>query len=184
MKFERYGLGIAKGMAVTIRHLFRHPAVSQYPEQRLNISRRTRGQELIWDPKNCTGCATCAKTCPQGAIEISTSLNIVDNKYDVEKYRVDTGYCIQCGLCVEACPYKALFMGYSYERAKYRRDELIQEKEDMMVGAGDKRPSGYFYPDIAAELPLQTLLIEKVAEKPEKAPKEKPAETDGENEAK
>lgn len=164
MKFERFGLGIAKGMAVTIRHLFMAPSVSQYPEKRLNISRRIRGQELIWDPQRCTGCATCAKTCPQGAIDIVTSLNLVDNKYEVEKYRVDTGYCIQCGLCVESCPYKAVFMGYTYERARYRRDELIQEKEDMMAGTGDKRPSGYFYPDIAAELPRQTLLIEKVAE--------------------
>jgi ferredoxin len=34
------------------------------------------------------------------------------------KYEVDTGYCIQCGLCVEACPYEALYLGYDYERAK------------------------------------------------------------------
>ncbi len=175
MKFERYGLGIAKGMAVTIKHLFIPASVSQYPDQRLNISRRARGQELIWDPQRCTGCATCAKTCPQGAIDIVTSLNLVDNKYEVEKYRVDTGYCIQCGLCVESCPYKAVFMGYTYERAKYRRDELIQEKEDMMAGSGDKRPSGYFYADIAAELPRQTLLVEKVVEKGNEGGQIKPA---------
>ena len=48
MKFERYGLGIIKGMTVTIRHLLRHPTVNQYPEQRLNVSRRIRGNELIW----------------------------------------------------------------------------------------------------------------------------------------
>lgn len=164
MKFERYGRGIVKGMTVTLKHLFRHPTVSQYPEQRLHTSRRIRGQELIWDPQACTGCATCAKTCPQGAIYIVTSADMVDNKYEVERYEVDTGYCIQCGLCVEACPYKALFMGYSYERAKYKRRELIQRKEELTAGEGDKRPSGYFYPDIAAELPRQTLLIEKIVE--------------------
>ena len=116
MKFERYGIGIAKGLTVTIRHLFRHPVTVQYPEQRLNTSRRIRGNELIWDNIKCTGCGTCAKTCPQGAIEIVTSTNLAENKYVVEKYQVDTGYCIQCGLCVEACPYEALFMGYSYEQ--------------------------------------------------------------------
>ena len=81
---------------------------------------------------------------PQGAIEIVTSANSVDNKYDVETYRVDTGYCIQCGLCVEACPYDALFMGYSYERAKYRRGELVQADDELLESA--ERPASGYYP--------------------------------------
>jgi NADH-quinone oxidoreductase subunit I len=165
LKFERYGIGITKGLTVTMRTLFRHPTVNQYPEQRLHTSRRIRGNELVWDRQKCTGCATCAKTCPQGVIEIVTSTNLVENKYAVEKYQVDTGYCIQCGLCVEACPFEALFMGYSYERAKYRRSELVENKEDMMLETGKKQPSGYFYPEIAAKLPRQTLLVEKITEK-------------------
>ncbi len=164
MKFERYGIGIAKGLTVTIRHLLRHPTVSQYPEQRLNISRRTRGNELIWSREKCTGCGTCAKTCPQGAIEIVTATNAVDNKYEVEKYQVDTGYCIQCGLCVEACPFDALFMGYSYERAKYRRGDLVQAN-DMLLESPARPASGYFHPDIAKKLPRQTLLVERIVEK-------------------
>ena len=165
MKFERYGKGIAKGLAVTIRHLFRHPITTQYPEQRLNTSRRIRGNELVWSQEKCTGCTTCVKTCPLGAIEIVTSPTLVDNKYFVEKYQVDTGYCMQCGLCVEVCPFGALFMGYAYERAKYRRGELVQNKEDMMLESGEKQPSGYFYPEIAEELPRQTLLLERTTEK-------------------
>lgn len=160
MKFERYGKGIAKGLRVTIKHLLRHPITTQYPEQRLNTSRRIRGNELIWDNIRCTGCAACAKSCPQGAIQIVTSVNQVDNKYVVEKIEVDTGYCIQCGLCVEACPYEAIFMGYAYERAKYRRSEVVQTNE--MLLPSDKRPrSGYMYPEIAAQLPRQTLLVER-----------------------
>jgi len=159
LKFERYGKGIAKGLRVTIRHLFRHPITTQYPEQRLNTSRRIRGNELIWDETKCTGCATCAKSCPQGAIQIVTSVNPVENKYMVEQFEVDTGYCIQCGLCVEACPYGALFMGYAYERAKYRRGELVQTNE-MLLASAERRPSGYMHPEIAAELPKQTLLVE------------------------
>jgi formate hydrogenlyase subunit 6/NADH:ubiquinone oxidoreductase subunit I len=164
LKFERYGIGIIKGLTVTIRHLLRHPTVSQFPEQRLNISRRSRGNELVWSRERCTGCATCAKTCPQGAIEIVTTTNLADNKYEVEKYQVDTGYCIQCGLCVEACPYDALFMGYSYERAKYRRGDLVQANDELLESP--ERPvSGYFHPDIARKLPRQTLLVERIVEK-------------------
>ena len=163
MKFERYGIGIAKGLTVTIRHLLRHPITVQYPEQRLNISRRTRGNELIWDNTKCTGCATCAKTCPQGAIQIVTSAKLEENKYEVEQIEVDTGYCISCGLCVEACPYEALYMGYAYERAKYRRGELVQTNE-MLLASVERRRSGYMYPEIAKELPRQTLLIERIKE--------------------
>ena len=163
MKFERFGLGIAKGLTVTIRHLLRHPTVSQYPEQRLNVSRRIRGNELIWSREKCTGCGTCAKTCPQGAIEIVTDTKLEDNKYQVEKYLVDTGYCIQCGLCVEACPFDAVFMGYSFERAKYRRGELVQA-DDALLESAERPASGYYHPDIAEKLPRQTLLIERVTE--------------------
>ncbi len=164
MKFERYGIGLIKGMVVTIKHLLRHPTVNQFPEQRLNISRRFRGNELIWSRERCTGCASCAKTCPQGAIEIITAANLADNKYEVQKYQVDTGYCIQCGLCVEVCPYDALFMGYSYERAKYRRGELVQS-DDELLESPQRPASGYFHPEIAEKLPRQTLLVEKIVEK-------------------
>ena len=164
MKFERYGLGIAKGLSVTLGYFFRRPSVTQYPDQRLHVSRRTRGQELVWDRQKCTGCCTCAKSCPQGVIEIVTSTNIENNKYEVEKYQVDTGYCIQCGLCVESCPYEALFFSTNYECAKYRRGDLVQNKEDMMLESGNKQRSAYFYPELEAELPRQTLLIERITE--------------------
>ena len=164
MKFERYGIGILKGMTVTIRHLFRHPTVSQYPEQRLNLSRRTRGNELVWNAIKCTGCGTCAKSCPLGAIEIVTETSPADNKYLVEKYQIDTGYCIQCGLCVESCPYDALFFSYNFECAKYRRGELVQGIDEMLE-TPERLVSGYYHPEKAAKLPRQTLLIERIVEK-------------------
>jgi NADH-quinone oxidoreductase chain I len=160
LKFERYGLGIAKGLSVTIRHLLRRPVTTQYPEQRLVTSRRIRGNELIWYKNRCTGCASCAKTCPQGVIHIVTSVSAEENKYKVEEFEVDTGYCIFCGLCVEACPYDALFMGYAYERARYRRRELIRAKEDLLPST-ERKPSAYARPALEADLPRQTLLVER-----------------------
>ena len=158
MKFERYGIGIAKGMTVTMRNLVRRRITTQYPEQKLTASRRTRGNELVWSKDKCTGCATCAKTCPQGVIHIVTSVG-EENNYKVEVFEVDTGYCISCGLCVEACPYDALYMGYNFELGRYRRGELVLSRDDMLIE--NKQASAYFRPDIAETLPEQELLIDR-----------------------
>ncbi len=52
-------------------------------------------------------------------------------------------------------------MGYAYERAKYRRGDIVQANEQLLPSA-DRRRSGYMYPEIAKELPRQTLLIERI----------------------
>jgi NAD(P)H-quinone oxidoreductase subunit I len=158
LKFNRYGGGIIKGMVVTLKNLLRPSPTSQYPEQKLTTSRRIRGTELVWSVEKCTGCATCARTCPQGVIQIVTHKGDANN-YVVDKLEVDSGYCIHCGLCVEACPYNAIFMGYTYERGKYKRGELVMNKEDM--GMDHEPASGYFHPEIAGTLPEQTLLINR-----------------------
>ncbi len=157
MKFERYGIGIAKGMALTFKHLFRAPITVQYPEEKLVVSRRIRGNELVWFLDRCTGCATCAKACPQGNIEIVTHVG-KENNYVVDKFEIDTGRCMFCGLCVEACPYDALAMGRSYERAQYIRRQLVLAKEDLQL-SDMRQPSGYARPKIEATLPKQNLLV-------------------------
>lgn len=159
MRFEHYGIGVAKGMALTFKHLFRKPITTQYPEERLTVSRRIRGNELVWDKERCTGCATCAKSCPEGCIEIITS-ETEENTYIVDKFEVDSGRCIFCGLCVEACPFEALFMGYAYERARYRWQELVMAKEGLLLSS-ERQPSGYARPKIEASLPRQTLLLDR-----------------------
>jgi len=154
--FRRFGLGIAKGMALTFKHLARRPITVQYPEQRLSPSRRFRGNDFIWEQRLCTGCATCAKACPQGNIEIITSRN-GDNAYVVEKFEIDLGRCIFCGLCVEACPYAALFMEWSYEKANYSRRQLVADKERL--GAAGRSRSAYARPELESGLAEQTLLV-------------------------
>ena len=157
MKFERYGIGIAKGMALTFKHLFRPPITLQYPEEKLVVSRRIRGNELVWYLDRCTGCATCAKACPQGNIEIVTHVG-GRNNYVVDKFEVDCGRCMFCGLCVEACPYDALAMGRSYERSQYRRSDVILSKEQLQISEA-RQPSGYAHPVIESSLPKQSLLV-------------------------
>ena len=50
-------------------------------------------------------------------------------------------------------------MGYAYERARYRRQELVLAKEDIL--SDGKQASGYARPEIEASLPPQTLLLDR-----------------------
>ncbi len=160
MKLDNYGKGIIKGLGITLKNTLRPSPTTQYPEQKLTTSKRIRGSQLVWSKEKCTGCATCARTCPQGAIRIVThQAPPGSDRYPVDTLEVDSGYCIHCALCVEACPYNAIFIGYTYERAKYRRQELVMSKEDM--GIEHEKPSGYFHPEIAKDLPQQTLLVHR-----------------------
>jgi NAD(P)H-quinone oxidoreductase subunit I len=157
LKFERYGKGIAKGLGVTIRHLFRQPVTTQYPEEKLTVSRRIRGSELVLDKELCIGCSACARACPHGCIEV-VAFKDAEGKRVIDKFEWDAGRCIFCGLCVEACPRENLYMGYNYEWANYRRQDLIQSMEDLAV-SDKRRPSGYANPKVEESLPQQTLLI-------------------------
>lgn len=125
-----YGLGIIKGMLTTLKHLARPPFTRQYPEEPVPVSPRFRGYDFAWVEERCTGCATCAKACPHGVIDIITE-PLPDGRYAVERFDIDIGLCMVCGLCVEACPYDALFMGVQFELSSHNRWDLVVHKEEI-----------------------------------------------------
>lgn len=125
-----YGLGVAKGMLVVLKRLLRRPVTRQYPEEPAPLAPRFRGYDFAWVEERCTGCATCAKACPHGCIEIVTHPR-EDGRYGIDVFDVDTGLCMVCGLCVEACPYDALYMGRGFELAQYQRWDLVAHKQDI-----------------------------------------------------
>jgi NADH:ubiquinone oxidoreductase subunit F (NADH-binding)/(2Fe-2S) ferredoxin len=50
------------------------------------------------DPKKCTGCAACAKKCPEGAVSGRKK----------EPHEIDAKKCIRCGVCQTTCKFGAV----------------------------------------------------------------------------
>ena len=145
-----YGFGLARGLMVTLKNFIRPPVTIQYPEERIPQHPRFRGEEFVFYEERCTGCASCAKYCPLGIIKIVTSPSKTapeeGDKDKLEVFDIDIGRCMFCGLCVEACPYDALFMGSGFERGSYRRDDLVITVDELRKAV--KRPSTWFRPQL------------------------------------
>lgn len=127
-----YGTGILKGMALTFKHMFRKPFTVQYPEERLPLSPCYRGIEFLWSLDRCTGCDSCAKACPEGCITVATHKGEQGQRV-VDRYEIDLRICLYCGLCVEACPFHAVYMGSKYEMANYDVGKLCLDKEYFLT---------------------------------------------------
>ena len=68
------GLGIAKGMALTLRRVFEPKVTIMYPEVRLDVPPRFRGRlQLLydeWGTLKCETCFQCAQACPIECIDM------------------------------------------------------------------------------------------------------------------
>ena len=154
-----YGIGIAKGMLMTMRSLFRPPVTVQYPEETRSMPPRAR-TNLLWFEERCTGCSTCAQACPDGCILVATTPR-EDGSLNIERYEIDFRLCMYCGLCVEACPYEAIQSGGPYDDAVYVFDNMFRDKHVLTEMAQEYlRTHEHTYPNgKRAPLPEETLAV-------------------------
>jgi ferredoxin len=68
------GLGIAKGMALTLRRFFEPKVTVMYPEVRVDVPHKFRGRlQLLydeWGTLKCETCFQCAQACPIECIDM------------------------------------------------------------------------------------------------------------------
>ena len=148
------GSGILGGLMTVLRHVLQKPYTRQYPEEAVPLKGRFRGYDFAWSEERCTGCATCAKACPHCCIDIVTD-PLPNGRYNIDVFDIDIGKCMVCGLCVEVCPYDALFMGADFALASERRWDMVQHKQDI---GSRERLSAYFRPAFGNEIAVRNEL--------------------------
>jgi NADH-quinone oxidoreductase subunit I len=132
------GLGLLKGLFVTLKTMLSRSVTQQYPHVKPDLPPRTRGV-ISLKAENCTVCWKCSRECPDWCIYIEShkethdpasggqprSVNILD------RFDIDYALCMYCGICVEVCPFDALFWSPEFEYATYDIVELTHEKEKL-----------------------------------------------------
>jgi formate hydrogenlyase subunit 6/NADH:ubiquinone oxidoreductase subunit I len=171
------GLGLLKGLGVTLKHLLSRSITQQYPHEKPDLPPRTRGV-IALKAENCTVCWKCSRECPDWCIYIEShkethqpaSGGRARSAKLLDRFAIDYALCMYCGICVEVCPFDALFWSPEFEYAEYGITELIHEKEKLdawtytvlpppELEAGAEPPEEAPAPDAHSEAPTSATPI-------------------------
>ncbi|CAL4042556.1 NADH-quinone oxidoreductase subunit NuoI [Buchnera aphidicola] len=119
-----------------------------YPENTLQLSPRYRGRIILTrnidGEERCVACNLCSVVCPVGCISLKkASMN--SKRWYPKFFRINFSRCIFCGLCEEACPTAAIQLSSDFELGEFKRQDLVYEKEDLLISGPGKYPDYDFY---------------------------------------
>jgi len=133
------GSGLAKGLAVTLRSMGRRSVTQEYPHQRPELPPRSRGVIALLE-ENCTVCMLCARECPDWCIYIdshketqapTTEGGRARTRNVLDRFAIDYALCMYCGICIDVCPFDALFWSPEFEYAAHGIGDLTHERDRL-----------------------------------------------------
>jgi NADH-quinone oxidoreductase subunit I len=137
-----------RSLVMIFMHAFRKRDTIQYPEEKPYVPPRYRGRIVLTrDPdgdERCVACNLCAVACPVGCIALQKTER-EDGRWYPEWFRINFSRCIYCGFCEEACPTYAIQLTPDYEMAEYDRQNMVYEKEHLLISGPGKYPGYSFY---------------------------------------
>ncbi|MGP1930575.1 MAG: NADH-quinone oxidoreductase subunit NuoI [Arsenophonus sp. ET-YP4-MAG3] len=129
-------------------HIFHKRETRMYPEEPVYLSPRYHGRIVLTrnsdGKERCVACNLCAVVCPVDCISLQKSEHL-DGRWYPEFFRINFSRCIFCGLCEEACPTTAIQLTPDFEMGEYKRQDLVYEKEDLLISGPGKYPDYNFY---------------------------------------
>ncbi|MBL4819315.1 MAG: NADH-quinone oxidoreductase subunit NuoI [Deltaproteobacteria bacterium] len=141
-------VSLLKGLWLVFKHAFKKPVTEQYPEEKPKLAPRYRGRIVLTrDPdgaERCVACYLCSAVCPVDCIAIQATEDETGRRYP-ETFRINFSRCIYCGLCEEACPTEAIQLTPDFEMAEYKRENMVYEKEHLLISGPGKYPGYNFY---------------------------------------
>ncbi len=144
-------ISLFKSVWYVMLHMLHRRETVQYPEQKAYVPPRFRGRIILSrDPdggERCVGCNLCAAACPVDCIALQATEDEHGRRYP-EFFRINFSRCIFCGYCEEACPTYAIQLTPDFEMGEYKRENLVYEKEDLLIDGQGKYP-GYNYYKVA-----------------------------------
>ncbi len=111
----------------------------QYPHESEAPAPRARGVIALKED-NCTVCMLCARSCPDWCIYIEGHKDTAPPRRPggkprtvskLDRFDIDYALCMYCGICVEVCPFDALFWSPEYEYSEVRIADLLHDKAKL-----------------------------------------------------
>ncbi len=138
--------GLLKGMGVTLSTMLKtlflpgkYLATVNYPKVKETPVPRARGV-IALEQEACTVCMLCARSCPDWCIYIeghkeekppSKPGGRPRQRAVLDRFDIDYALCMYCGICVEVCPFDALFWSPEYEYSEYDMGEMLHAKDRL-----------------------------------------------------